>query len=221
MRRWILYYFCCKWWTSFCFGLCLKSKNCNTNMPRKCENPLKNFCYIFGEIKSLQSLDMTSILLDSTYKGRIVNGTKGGTVQYHHDQSSRLNQLGLSDLILDLDLKQEKRRTSVVMVMTTEVLQHDVKVSKYWQRQRDLLPFFWEGKQSSFLLWDNFFDKKFELEAWRNWMDSKLILKAVLLRIGNTLSSIAIGHLVHLNETYGKNESPTRINQTYWKSENL
>lgn len=66
------------------------------------------------------------------------------------DQPHRLSQSELSDLIRDLDLSQEKAELLGSRLQQRNILQHDARVSKYRQNQRDLLPFFEKKKNLVF-----------------------------------------------------------------------
>lgn len=126
------------------------------------------------------------------------------------DRSSdphRISQAELSDLIRDLGLSKEKAELLGSRLQQWNLLKHDVKISQYRQRQKDLLPFF-EKKENLVVCSDvnglmNCLNLDHTPSEWRLFIDSsKLSLKAVLLHNGNQLPSIPIGHAVHMKETY-------------------
>ena len=123
------------------------------------------------------------------------------------DTPHRLSQAELSDLIRDLDLSKEKAELLGSRLQQWNLLERDVRVSHYRERQRYLIPFF-EKKNNLVVCCDvNGLMKCLNLNhdptEWRLFIDSsKLSLKAVLLHNGNRLRSIPVGHAVHMKETY-------------------
>lgn len=123
------------------------------------------------------------------------------------DKPHRLSQAELSDLIRDLGLSKEKAEILGSRLQQWNLLESDVRISQYRKRHMELLPFF-EKKNNLVVCCDiNGLMKSLNLNhdptEWRLFIDSsKLSLKAVLLHNGNLLSSIPVGHAVHMKETY-------------------
>ena len=123
------------------------------------------------------------------------------TADLQFNESHRITQEELNDLIRDLDLPKSKAE------LLGSRLRENVRISVYRKRHEDLIQFFKmerglaactdiDGLMQTLSINHNSLD-------WRLFIDSsKLSLKAVLLHKGNTLPSIPVGHSVCNKESY-------------------
>jgi len=119
----------------------------------------------------------------------------------------RITQKKLNNLIRDLDLPKSKAELLGSRLQQWKLLKENVRISVYRRRHEDLFQFFKMGKglvactdidglMQTLSINHNPLD-------WRLFIDSSnLSLKAILLRNGNTLPSIPVGHSVHNKESY-------------------
>lgn len=118
-----------------------------------------------------------------------------------------ISQNELSDLIRDLELSKNKAELLASRLQQWNLLEENVKVSVYRNREKDLTPFF--NMENNLVACSDVNSLMTSLRMehnpkdWRLFIDSsKLSLKAVLLNNGNTLPSIPVGHAVHMKESY-------------------
>ena len=118
-----------------------------------------------------------------------------------------ISQSELDDLVRDLELPKSKAELVGSRLQQWNLLESDVKVSFFRDRQKDLVPFFlMEGD----LVYCNDINGlmaaltvKHDPDEWRLFIDSsKTSLKAVLLHNGNVLPTIPVGHAIHMKETH-------------------
>lgn len=123
----------------------------------------------------------------------------------------KITQNELSDLIRDLNLSKDKSEVLASRLQQWNLLESDVKISVYRNREKDLTPFF--TMEDTLIACANInglmeaLSIDYKPQEWRLFIDSsKLSLKAVLLHNGNELPSIPIGHAVHMKESYSNME---------------
>ena len=118
-----------------------------------------------------------------------------------------INQKDLNDLARDLDRTKKKREILASCLQQCNLLTSGVKVTEYCQRAQHLARFYsTEGE----LCYCNdipglFYALKLDYDAsdWKLFIDaSKESIKAVLLHIGNILSSIPVAYSTTLKENY-------------------
>ena len=118
-----------------------------------------------------------------------------------------ISQSELNDLVRDLELPKSKVELSGSRLQQWNLLESDVKISLFRDRQKDLVQFFlMEGD----LVYCHDIDDlmtalsiTYDPNGWRSFIDSsKTNLKAVLLHNGNVLPSVPVGHAIHVKETY-------------------
>ena len=152
--------------------------------------------YIRDDEEYSQEISNEDVQNDSEFK------PKSSTDKIH-----RISQDELSDLIRDLNLSKEKAELLASRLQQWNILEENVKVSIYRDRQQRFCPFF--KKENNIVaccdingLMTNL-KMEYRPQHWRLFIDSsKLSLKAVLLHNGNALPSIPIGYAVHIKETY-------------------
>lgn len=128
-----------------------------------------------------------------------------------HEPTRNLPQLfdqkELNDLIRDLNLSKNEAEILGSRLKEKNLLEKDVKISHYRNREKDLTPFF--SSQDS-LIYCNDVDglmkaigHEYQPENWRLFIDSnKYSLKAVLLHNGNEYPSIPVAHATNMKECY-------------------
>ncbi|KAL4131092.1 hypothetical protein QTP88_008441 [Uroleucon formosanum] len=125
------------------------------------------------------------------------------------DKSSlqTFSQDELNDLIRDMSLSKEKAELLASRLKQKNLLQKNVRVCHYRNRNRDLISYF---KVDGPLCYAHDIDGLFKalsqdyiISDWRLFIDSsQRSLKAVLLHNGNLKPCIPIAHSVHLKESY-------------------
>jgi len=125
------------------------------------------------------------------------------------DKSSlqTFSQDELNDLIRDMSLSKEKAELLASRLKQKNLLQKNVRVCHYRNRNRDLISYF---KVDGPLCYAHDIDGLFKalsqdyiISDWRLFIDSsQRSLKAVLLHNGNLKPCIPIAHSVHLTESY-------------------
>ncbi|KAL4125789.1 hypothetical protein QTP88_010029 [Uroleucon formosanum] len=125
------------------------------------------------------------------------------------DKSSlqTFSQDELNDLIRDMSLSNEKAKLLASRLKQKNLLQKNVRVCHYRNRNRDLISYF---KVDGPLCYAHDIDGLFKalsqdyiISDWRLFINSsQRSLKAVLLHNGNLKPCIPIAHSVHLKESY-------------------
>lgn len=119
------------------------------------------------------------------------------------------NQAELNDLIRDLCLSKESSQLLGSRLREKNLLERNTTFAWYRNREMEFRRFFSFDDTSSFVYCNNIEELVHELgidydpTEWRLFIDSSnKSLKAVLLHNGNQVSSVPVGHSVHLSENY-------------------
>ncbi len=141
-------------------------------------------------------------------------------------QPKPLNQAQLNDLTRDLNLSKESAQLLGSRLRENDLLAPGTTFSWYRNREREFRPFFTVDEAKSLVYCNNIagliesLGVKYDATEWRLFIDSSTrSLKAVLLNIGNMLSSIPIGHSVELDESHQTMEcllSALKYNNHKW-----
>jgi len=132
--------------------------------------------------------------LDASYKEEVI--------------SQQFSQIKLNDLVRDLNLSKELSELLASRLTEKNLLQQDVKISYFRQREKNLLQYFVIEDDFAYFsniksLMNNIGVVNYYSDEWRLLIDSsKRSLKCVLLQNGNKFGSIPIAHSVKAKETY-------------------
>jgi hypothetical protein len=129
------------------------------------------------------------------------------TADLQFNEFHRITQEELNDLVRDLELPKSKAELFDSRLQQWNPLKESVRISVNRKRHEDLVQFF---KMEKGLVACTDIDGPMQtlninhnILYWRLFIvSSKVSLKAVLLRNGNTVPSIPIGHSVHNKESY-------------------
>ena len=123
------------------------------------------------------------------------------------ETSQPLKQHELDDLVRDLGLSKESAQLLGSRLREKHLLHPDTRFAWYRTREKSLTPYF--ASCDGLVYCQNVkglvesMGKTYIPSEWRLFIDSsKRSLKAVLLYIGNTVSSLPIGHSVTMQENY-------------------
>lgn len=121
-----------------------------------------------------------------------------------------LSQSQLNDLTRDLGLSKLAAELLGSRLRENNLLDQDTTFYWYRKREEEFRPFFEKHRTSSSLVYCSnikglieFLGLVYIASEWRLFIDSsKRSLKAVLLNIGNKVSSVPVAHSVQLTESY-------------------
>lgn len=130
-------------------------------------------------------------------------------MQEDDDCMRKMTREHLFNLVRKLELSQRKAELLTSDLKTQKMLEHDINVTIFRNRQMRFMEFFVNNETNSFVYCKNIsglmreMGMVYEADKWRLFIDSsKSSLKAVLLNFDNSLPPIPIAYAIGMKETY-------------------